>query len=327
MKKYLVYLNTCKEYGGILLGCLVVAVAFVLFINPYQLVPGGLFGVSIVLHNLFPSVQVGTFGYILEVPVLVLSAICLGKKVGIRTLVASFATPLFMNLLSWLVYPTEEALNSLNPAILLGGRLNLSDDIILATIFGPILIGIGDYLIVRSKASSGGSDVLAMILSKYTRIKFSSTLLMVDGLVVFLGFLVIGLGWGSQQEATDVHSIVLSGYSLICIFVTSQTIAYMISGSKNDKIIFIITSGTTTRLRNFILNDLDRTATRVPCQGLYTQDDKDMLMLVVHQKEVDFITTRIQRFCPEVFIVVTDAYDAYGERWNNLPNPGDLVLK
>ena len=116
MKKYLVYLNTCKEYGGILLGCLVVAVAFVLFINPYQLVPGGLFGVSIVLHNLFPSVQVGTFGYILEVPVLVLSAICLGKKVGIRTLVASFATPLFMNLLSWQVYPTEEALNSLDPA-------------------------------------------------------------------------------------------------------------------------------------------------------------------------------------------------------------------
>ena len=101
----------------------------------------------------------------------------------------------------------------------------------------------------------------------------------------------------------------------------------MITGSKNDKIMHIITPKDESHLRNFIIKDLDRTATCVPCAGLYTQEEKQMLMLVVHQKEVDYVTTRIKRVCPETFIIVSDAYDAYGERWNHLPEPGDLVMR
>ena len=83
----------------------------------------------------------------------------------------------------------------------------------------------------------------------------------------------------------------------------------------------------TGKFTRFIIKDLDRTATCVPCAGLYTQEEKQMLMLVVHQKEVDYVTTRIKRVCPETFIIVSDAYDAYGERWNHLPEPGDLVMR
>lgn len=319
-------INTIKEYGGIFIGSLICAIAFVLFINPYKLVPGGVFGICIILHHLFPSVQVGTFGYILEVPILILSVVCLGKSVGVRTLVASYAVPFFMNILSSWVYPSEEALQSLDPSLLLGGRINLTHDLILACLLGPALMGIGTAFIIKNKASSGGSDVIAMILSRYLRLKFSSALLMVDGFVVLAGLLVIGMGIGSSNNPGS-DSWILSVYSLLCIYVASRTVAYMITGSKNDKIMHIITPKDESHLRNFIIKDLDRTATCVPCAGLYTQEEKQMLMLVVHQKEVDYVTTRIKRVCPETFIIVSDAYDAYGERWNHLPEPGDLVMR
>ena len=311
---------------GICIGCFLVAVGFVLFINPYKLVPGGVFGTSIVLHQLFPQIQVGTFGYILEVPILLLSAFCLGAKLGAKTLLASFAAPLFMNLISSWCYPTEEALQALDPQQLLGGMLNFSDDLILAILFGPLLIALGTGLIIKSKASSGGSDVIAMIISRYARVKFSNALLAVDGTVVMMGLLVIGLGLGNEGESAT-RSLKLSGYSLLCIYMVTRVLAFVISGAKNDKIMLVVTPGNTQPLRDFILHDLDRTATCLPGYGLYSGEKREMLMLVLHQKEVDYVTTRIKRFCPEVFIVMTDAYDTYGLRWSDLPQQGDLVLK
>ena len=81
---------------------------------PIILVPGGVYGASIVLHNLFPSIQVGTFGYMFDIPLLILSVLLLGAKLGIRTIVAALLTPLLMNTMSRLVYPTREALESLD---------------------------------------------------------------------------------------------------------------------------------------------------------------------------------------------------------------------
>ena len=116
--------RTILSWASILLGCTMLAVGFVFFINPYNIVPGGVYGASIVLHNLFPTIQVGTFGYMFDVPLLILSVLLLGAKLGIRTIVAALITPLFMNVLSTLSYPTREALQQLDPSLLLGGCLD-----------------------------------------------------------------------------------------------------------------------------------------------------------------------------------------------------------
>ena len=121
---------------NILLGCTIMAAGFVFFINPYNIVPGGVYGASIVLHNLFPSIQVGTFGYILDVPLLILSVVLLGSKLGSRTLVAALSTPFIMNALSWLAYPSEAALQALDPTQIAGGTLDLSDHLMLTTLMG-----------------------------------------------------------------------------------------------------------------------------------------------------------------------------------------------
>ncbi|HBB07645.1 MAG TPA: YitT family protein, partial [Bacteroides sp.] len=123
--------KTIRAWLSILLGCTILASGFVFFINPYNIVPGGVYGASIVLHNLFPSIQVGTFGYMFDIPLLILSVVLLGAKLGTRTIAAALTTPLIMNVISKLVYPTQEALEKLDPAQLLGGTLNMSDHLML----------------------------------------------------------------------------------------------------------------------------------------------------------------------------------------------------
>jgi uncharacterized membrane-anchored protein YitT (DUF2179 family) len=315
--------NTLCSWLNILIGCIIVAAGFVFFINPYNIVPGGAYGASIVLHNLFPSIQVGTFGYMFDIPLLVLSVILLGTKLGARTIAAALTTPLLMNMMSKMAYPTEEALHALDPSQLIGGTMNLSDHLMLACVMGATLIGIGTGIVVRNQATTGGSDIVGMLLQKYCHIRFSKAILLVDGAVVCFGLLVIGFGIGSAEDSTQ-PSWHLSFYSLIAIFIISRVIAYMINGSKNDKLIFVISDKQMTALHSYILKDLDRTATCIKSSGLYTGKEKEMIFLVVSYKEVAGVKHTIKAADPKAFVVVTDAYDTFGEGWKQLPSPNEI---
>ena len=290
--------NTLCSWLNILIGCIIVAAGFVFFINPYNIVPGGAYGASIVLHNLFPSIQVGTIA-------------------------AALTTPLLMNMMSKMAYPTEEALHALDPSQLIGGTMNLSDHLMLACVMGATLIGIGTGIVVRNQATTGGSDIVGMLLQKYCHIRFSKAILLVDGAVVCFGLLVIGFGIGSAEDSTQ-PSWHLSFYSLIAIFIISRVIAYMINGSKNDKLIFVISDMQMTALHSYILKDLDRTATCIKSSGLYTGKEKEMIFLVVSYKEVAGVKHTIKAADPKAFVVVTDAYDTFGEGWKQLPSPNEI---
>ena len=312
-----------QSWVGIFVGCIILAAGFVFFVNPYNFVPGGVYGASIVLHNLFPSVQVGTFGYMFDIPLLILSVIFLGSKLGIRTIVAALFTPLAMNVLSELSYPTQEALESLDPSLMLGGVLDMNDHLMLACLIGATLIGIGCGLVVRNQATTGGTDIVAMFLQKYAHIRFSTGILLVDAMVVLFGLLVIGFGIGTAEDMTQ-PSWHLSFYSLIAIFVSSRVLAYVINGAKDDKLLFIISNENSNELAHFILHDMDRSATYIKSRGLYSKEEKDMLFLVVSNKEVAKVKLKIKEVDPRAFVVVTDAYDTFGEGWKTLPSKDDL---
>lgn len=312
------------SWAGIFLGCTILAAGFVFFINPYNIVPGGVYGASIVLHNLFPSMQVGTFGYMFDVPLLLLSVVLLGAKLGARTLVAAMVTPFIMNVMSGLVYPTREALESLDPTQLLGGCMDMTDHLMLTCIIGAAIIGLGSGIVVRNQATTGGSDIIGMILQKYCHIRFSSAILLVDATVVCFGLVVIGFGVGTAPDVAGAPSWHLSFYSLISIFVISRVIAYVINGAKEDKLLFVISDHRLTDLHQFILRDLDRTATCIKSSGLYTGAEKEMLFLVVSHKEVTAVKHKIKEADPRAFVVVTDAYDTFGEGWKPLPSADEL---
>lgn len=319
-------LDKLADWIGIILGSTIMAAGFVFFINPYNIVPGGVYGVSIVLHNLFPNIQVGTFGYMFDIPLLILSAILLGAKLGSRTLVASMITPAIMNGMSALSYPTAEALHSLDPSQLLGGIIDLREHLMLACINGSCLIGIGCGIVVKCKATTGGSDIVAMIMQKYMKIRFSNAILIVDGIVVAFGLAVIGLGLFTDN-GTDADGCLLSFYSLLAIWITSRVIARTINGQKDDKLLFIISEKPLDPLREYILKDLDRTATLIKSSGLYTNNEKQMIFLVVHNKEVPGIKASIRLADPSAFVVVTDAYDTFGEGWKQLPKKGEIEVE
>ena len=193
----------------------------------------------------------------------------------------------------------------------------------LACVMGATLIGIGTGIVVRNQATTGGSDIVGMLLQKYCHIRFSKAILLVDGAVVCFGLLVIGFGIGSAEDSTQ-PSWHLSFYSLIAIFIISRVIAYMINGSKNDKLIFVISDKQMTALHSYILKDLDRTATCIKSSGLYTGKEKEMIFLVVSYKEVAGVKHTIKAADPKAFVVVTDAYDTFGEGWKQLPSPNEI---
>lgn len=312
-----------QSWIGIFAGCTIMAAGYVFFINPYNIVPGGVYGASIVMHNIFPGVQVGTFGYMFDIPLLVLSVLLLGSKLGSRTIVAALTTPAIMNLMSALAYPTKEALQTLDPSQLLGGSMDMTQHLMLTCIIGAVIIGIGGGMVVRCQATTGGSDIVAMILQKYFGIRFSNAILMVDGLVVSFGLVVIGFGLGTAGDTTQ-PSWHLSFYSLISIYIISRVIAYVINGAKDDKLIFVISDKDMTLLHNYILHEMDRTATIIRSIGLYTKADKEMLAIVVKQKEAAGVKQAVKEADPQAFVIITDAYDTYGDGWKPLPSKDEI---
>ncbi len=306
-----------RSWVLIIVGCSIMGAGFVLFINPYNFVPGGVYGLGIVLHNIFPSIQVGTFGYMFDVPLMLVALLVFGGQFGARTVVAALYTPGFMNVLTRLVYPDAAAVESLDPALLLGGRLDLSNDLLLTCLMAAVLVGVGQGMVVRQQATTGGTDIVGMLLQKYFGIKFSTGIFLADGAVVLSGLVVIGFGLGTDQPAEGGWMLTL--YSLITIYAASRVVAYMLDGASYDKLLFII-SDNHDELKRFIIEDLDRSATYIRSRGMYTGTSRDMIFLVVSRKEVHQVQHKIKEIDPRAFVVVTDAYDTFGEGFKPLPD-------
>ena len=219
-----------------------------------------------------------------------------------------------MNVLTRLVYPDAAAVESLDPALLLGGRLDLSNDLLLTCIIGAVVIGIGQGVVVRQQATTGGTDIVAMLLQKFAGIKFSTGILLADGFVVLSGLAVIGFGLGTGDAAL---------YSLITLYIPSRVIAYLLNGASYDKLLFII-SDHHEQLKRFIIEDLDRSATYIKSKGMYTDALRDMIFLVVSRKEVRLVQHKIKEIDPSAFVVVTDAYETFGEGFKQFPDKNEI---
>ena len=310
-----------SSIGQIVFGCFMVALAFVVFINPYNLVPGGIYGLALVLHNLFPSIQVGTFGYMFDVPLILTALILFGGAFGGRTIFASFLTPGIMNLLDYLVYPNKAAIEALDPAQLLGGLIDLSDHLMLAAIIGGVCSGIGVGIVIRNNAATGGTDITGMLLHRFAKMKFANGVLLSDAIIVLSGLVVIGFGVGIDGPG---EGVMLSLYSGVCIFVNAKVLGYTIDGASRDKLLYIICDEHSDKMRHYILHELNRGGTYIKAKGMYTDADKEMIFLVVNRKEVRNVQNKIKEFDPKSFVVVTDAYDTFGQGFKPFPEENGM---
>ncbi len=287
-----------RSWAMVVLGSFVLATGFVLFINPYHIVPGGVYGAGNVLHYLFPTIQVGTFGLLLDIPLLLIGLRVFGGMFGARTIVAALLTPVFMNTLTHLIGE--------NPDTILDGNINLADDLLLACIFGGVLIGIGVGLVVKTRATTGGTDIISMLLVKYTGLRFSQAMVIVDSCVVIFGLVVMG-DW------------LIPLYSLVTIYVTAKAIDFVIDGASQNKLMFII-SDHNYLLTSFILDEMGRGATYIKTSGMYTRKERDMVFLVVSRREVSSVQNKIKEIDPEAFVVVVNAHETFGDGFKAFPD-------
>ena len=290
--------QSLSSWFCVILGSVILSAGFVLFMNPYRVVPGGVYGTGIVLYALVPSVQVGTFGLMLDIPLLLIGLKVFGRMFGVKTVCSALLIPVVMNGMTYLIGE--------NPATMFGGNMNLSQDMFLVCIFGGVFLGCGTGLIIKGHATSGGTDIIAMLLTRYTRMRFSRAILLVDSCIIVFGMVVLG-DWR------------LPLYSLVTIFVTTRVIDFIVDGASYDKLLFII-SDRNDDIREYILEKMGRGGTFIKSSGMYTGAGREMIFLVVSRSEVSAIKGMIKEIDPQSFVVIVDAHQTYGDGFKAFPD-------
>jgi uncharacterized membrane-anchored protein YitT (DUF2179 family) len=275
------------SYSEIAVGAFIMAAGFVLFITPYKIVPGGVYGISIVLHHMFGT-PVGLVALCFDVPLTIIGIKILGPRFGIKTVVGFVLTAGFVDLLTYL-----------------WGDLPLvENDALLSSIFGGLFIGLGLGLIFKAKATSGGSDIVAMIISKYTRLPLGQLMIAVDSAIVVVGLIVF------QDWKIPL-------YSLIVIFITGRVVDVVLQGISYDKTLFIISSKH-KELRDKIINDLNRGGTFIPAKGMYNESDRTIIYTVVNRREMAILQDFIYKVDPNAFMTVINANEILGNGFKSL---------
>lgn len=266
------------DYTYILSGSAIVAMAFNLFLLPNKIASGGVSGLSTILAYVFgfePAFTQWSF----NIPLFIIGIILLGGfKYGIKTLVGTAFLPL---------------------VVLLTRNWSVGfEDPLLGALFGGIGVGLGLGLVFRASASTGGTDLAAQIIQKYTGVSLGAGVFMMDGFIVITSGVVFGLE--------------LALYALISLFVTGKTIDVVQMGVGYAKVAYII-SNHQENVQERILNEIDRGVTRLSGYGGYTKQERDVLMCVVNQNEVTKLKQVVQKVDPKAFVVVTNATEVLGE--------------
>jgi uncharacterized membrane-anchored protein YitT (DUF2179 family) len=187
---------------------------------------------------------------------------------------------------------------------LYGAKALVPDDVLLSSVFGGVFIGLGLGLIFKSKATSGGSDIVAMIISKYTKLPLGQLMIYVDSTIVISGLL-----------AFQDWKIPL--YSLIVIYITGRIVDLVLQGISYDKTLFII-SEKHAEIRDKIIHDLNRGGTFLKGEGMYNGKEKSIIYTVLNRRELSILQDFIHKTDPEAFLTVINANEILGKGFKSL---------
>jgi uncharacterized membrane-anchored protein YitT (DUF2179 family) len=275
------------NYSLIIIGSFILASGFVLFITPYKIVPGGVYGIAIVIHYMLGS-PVGLTALMMDIPLTILGIKVLGPRFGYKTVVGFLFTAFFVDGITY-IYGQDPL---------------VADEPLLSAIFGGVFLGVGLGMIFKSKATSGGTDIIAMILSRYTKLPVGMLLIYVDSAIVLVGLLVF------QDWRIPL-------YSLIVIYITGKVIDTILQGVDYDKTLFII-SDKYEEIRTKIIDDLNRGGTYIHGKGMYNGDDKTLIFTVVNRRELAMLQDFIHSIDPKAFVTVINANEIFAERFKSL---------
>ena len=266
----------------IIIGNFALAMGTSLFILPNGIINGGTSGVSIIISSLFeinPEVVIFVLCWFL----FFVGFFILGKNFALKTLLSTFLYPIFVSLLSNIKYFVEVS--------------NQITDPLLATLAGAVLVGFGLGVVYREGASTGGFDVLSLILKKYFNIKLSISTFIIDTCIILLGLFTLSL----ESALYGVICVLLVAFVIekITISGTSSYMAHIIS----DKVI---------EINNYLNNVLERGTTLIKAQGGISGNEKTVIEVVFNEKEYYDIKRNIYLIDDKAFLSIYKTINTYG---------------
>ena len=300
-------------YILLIVGSALFAVGDVMFVNPYLMAPGDTYGLSNVLNTLWPW-KIAFYAICMDVPLLIIGTIILGPKFGVKTVVSTILIFLFTFLL--------ESIWGYNPVIHDGAivaspieGLSMVEipnhcgwfvpDYFLNTVVAGLIYGVAIGLIFRSGATSGGSDIISMILHKYTKISLGTLVLIVDSCITLTTFIAFG----------DIR---LPIYSIILIFIESKVIDLVVDGIKSYKTALIVTNKL-DEVKNYILNEMHRGGTCITGEGLYNGTERKMIYVTMERADFVKLRANLRNLDPTAFVNVIDSAEIMGKGFKELP--------
>ncbi len=276
------------EMIGLVVGCISMSIGINVFLKPYTIAPGGLSGLSVVLNKI-TNIPVSTIMLMIGVPLVIFAFRILGTKNSIKTL---FGTVLF-----------SVILNVTSP---LAG-ISATNDLLLSAISGAILVGIGIGIMFRCDASTGGTDLIALILSKkFPGIKATKFMIVLDSFVVMSSGIVS-------------KNIEIALYSAMSLYIVVKVADAIMEGFDYSKAFFII-SNQANDLKKVITNELGRGFTILDGRGGYTDDKKQVLLVVVSKNQEIYLKKLVKLSDPGAFIIVSNVHEVLGEGFKKFEN-------
>lgn len=305
-----------KEIGSyllLILGSALFAVGDVMFVNPYHLAPGGVYGLANVFNALW-GWKISLAGICMDIPLLIIGTIILGPKFGVKTIVSVILIPVFTFILetTWGYAPvihggtvSPETQSALYYLAKDGSQSWFMPDMFLNTVVAGLIYGVAIGVIFRAGATSGGSDIISMIIHKYTKISLGTLVLIVDSCI-------------SLTTLIAFEDIRLPIYSIILIFIESKIIDLVVDGMKSYKTMFIVTDELEA-VRDYILNDLERGGTLLVGTGLYQGNERNMIYVTLDRADMVKLKSNLHRLDPKAFVNIMESSEILGFGFKALP--------
>ena len=264
-------------YAQLLLGCVISALAYPMFLVPNNIAPGGLTGIATIFHHLWQW-PVGTVSLLLNIPLFVVGYKAMGRTFVLRSFIATVVFSVMIDLFM------------LKPVTM---------DPLLACLFGGVLLGIGLGFILRAGATTGGTDMIARMVHR--RMPMLSV-----GMFLFLIDCMVVLAAGFTMGATEAL------YALICIFVSGKAIDMVVEGLNTNRACFIM-SPAWEKVSQRIMHEMERGTTQLTAKGGYTGQERPVVLCVTSRQEVARIKEIVRQEDKNAFMFVTEAHEALGE--------------
>ena len=288
-----------KEYALITLGLLMYVVGWSVFLVPNNLIGGGVTGIaSIVQYATGGAIKIGYTYFIVNVGLLLAALFILGKGFGGKTVYAVIITSIGLNVLQTVI-PAD-----------ICQTLAVDNGKLMSTIMGGIMAGAGIGLTMSQGGSTGGTDIIALIVNKYREVSPGRMILMMD-VVIILSSMVVPSYTAAGELVPWTEKVTTMVYAFILVVVSSTVLDMYLSGSRQSVQVFIF-SKKYVEIADAISHELNRGVTVLDGKGWYTKDPMEVLLVLTRKSDLNMLLKYVKSIDPNAFLSVASVTGVYG---------------